>query len=277
MPVFQAHIVNLMNNRDKKMRISILLLLLTSILASSCMHNKIRYIQDKNEVFEKVYEYPNQAPDYQIQKQDILYIKISSTNKEINEYFELDTRQIGSSGGSQGNSYYLRGFTVNDTGYVSLPVLGDIHVKGYTVKEVQELVQQKTDEHLNNAIANVKLVSFYLTFLGEVNSEGKITVMQDHVNILDGIALAGGIGNYGNKKNVLIVRQTNTGTKSFRVDLTDRKILSSDKFYLLPNDIIIVEPLKNKSFQLGIRDYTLILTTVTSTITMVLLVINLMK
>lgn len=255
----------------------LLLFLLSTLLFSSCMHNKIRYILDKNEVFEKTNEYANKAPEYLIQKQDILYIKISSTNKEINEYFEIDTRQIYGNSGGQGSSFYLRGFTVNDTGYVNIPVLGALYVESKTIEEVQELVQKKTDEHLNNAIAKVKLVSFYLTFLGEVKGEGKITVMQDEINILDAIALAGGISDYGNKQNVLVVRQTNEGTKTFRVDLTKRQLLESEKFYLLPNDIIIVEPLKNKSFQLGVRDYSLILSTVTSTITMVLLVINLLK
>lgn len=259
------------------MRISIIIFLLFSLFLSSCMHQKIRYIQDKNEVFEKIGEYSNHVPDYRIQTKDILYIKITSTNKEINEYFEIGTRQLGNSSGTQGNSFYLMGFTVNDSGYVSVPVLGNIYVEGATVKEVQDLIQKKTDEHLNNAIATVKLVSFYLTFLGEINSQGKITVMQDQVNILDGIALAGGVSDYGNKKNVLIVRQTLDGTKTFRVDLTERKLLSSDKFYLLPNDIVIIEPLKRKSFQLGVRDYTLVLTTVTSTVTMVLLLANLLK
>ena len=255
----------------------IVIFLIVSLLASSCMHNKIRYILDKNEIPDTVYEYANVPPTYTIHKNDILYIKISSTNKELNAFFEIETSQASSSGGGQNNSYYLNGYTVNDTGYVVVPVLGDIFVEGKDMKEIQTIVQKKTDEHLNNAITTVRLVSYYLTFLGEINSQGKITVMQDNINILDGIALAGGIGDYGNKKNVLIVRQTATGTKSFRVDITDRRLLDSDKFYLVPNDIIIVEPLRNKSFQLAVRDYTLLLTTITSTITMVLLVITLLK
>ncbi len=259
------------------MKLLAILPLLAVISLSGCMHNKIRYILDKNEVFEKINEYENKAPDYQIQATDILYIKISSTNKEINEYFEVSSSRLNNQTGGQANNFYLRGFCVNDSGYVSVPVLGDIYVEGYTIKEVQELVQNKTDNILNNAIATVKLVSFYITFLGEFNSQGKVTVMQDEINILDAISLAGGIADYGNKKNVLVVRQTKKGTKTFRVDLTERKLLTSDKFYMLPNDIVIVEPLKSKSFQLGIRDYSLLLTTATSTITMVLLVINLMK
>ncbi len=259
------------------MKQATILLFLAAILFSGCIHNKIRYILDKNEVFEEINEYANKAPDYKIHSQDILYIKISSTNKEINEYFEVNTGRQNIQQGGQQNSFYLRGFTVNDSGYVIVPVLGKMHVEGFTIKEAQELVQEKTDALLNNAIATVKLVSFYITFLGEVNNQGKITVMQDEINILDAISMAGGIGDYGNKQNVLVVRQTKDGTKTFRVDLTKRDLLTSEQFYMLPNDMVIVEPMKNKSFQLGVRDYSLLLTTVTSTITMVLLVINLLK
>lgn len=259
------------------MKLPFSIIFLLSLLSSGCIHNKIRYIQDKNEIFEKISEYANEPPEYKLQKQDILYIKIASTNKEINEYFKIESNQQSNSQSGQGNRFYLSGFTINDTGYVIMPVLGSLYVEGSNIKEVQELVQKRTDELLNNAIAAVKLVSFNITFLGEINNQGKIAVMQDEINILDAIALAGGISDYGNKKNVLIVRQTTDGTKTFRVDLTERELLTSGKFYMLPNDIIIVEPLKSKSFQLGIRDYSLVLTTLTSTITMVLLVVNLLK
>lgn len=250
-------------------------IILVMILLSSCLSNRIKYIQDKDEAFERIGEYENKPKDYKLLPEDILYIKITSTNKEINEYFNQGSRSNTSS--TQNSNFYLDGFTVNDSGFVQVPVLGEIMVEGLNIKEVSNLVQKKTDKHLNNATVNVKLVSFYLTFLGEVGSQGRITVLQDDVNILDAIALAGGVNDYGDKRNVLVVRKTLNGTKTFHVDLTERELLSSEKFYLLPNDMVIVEPLRNKTFRMSIMDYTMILTTITSTITMVLLIMNLSK
>lgn len=255
----------------------ILLYILLASSLSSCIHNKLRYIQDKNEVFDKISEYSNKAPDYRIQVNDILYIRINSTNKKLNQYFSLGAGNVSSGSTRGGSGFYLNGFTVNDTGYIEVPILGEILVEGYTIKEVQEIVQNKTDEHLNNAISNVKLVSFFITFLGEINGQGKHTIMQDNIHLLDAVALAGGISDYGDRTNVLIVRQTKTGTKTFRVDLTKRSLLTSDKFYLLPNDIVIVEPLMRKSFQLSVRDYTLILSTITSSTAMIFFILNLLK
>lgn len=253
----------------------ILPIILISFLLSSCLSKKIKYIQDKEETFEQISEYDNKPKDYKLKPEDILYIKITSTNKEINEYFNQNSRNNTSN--VQNSNFFLDGFTVNDSGFVQVPVLGDIMVEGLNMSEVSKLVQEKTDEHLNNATVLVKLVSFYLTFLGEVGSQGRLTVLQDDINILDALALAGGINDYGDKKNVLVLRKTLNGTKTFHVDLTDRQLLSSEKFYLLPNDMIIVEPLRNKTFRMSIMDYTVILTTVTSTITMVLLIMNLAK
>ncbi len=254
---------------------NILLIIFVIILLPSCISKSIKYIQDKDEVFEQIYEYGNKPDDYKIKIDDILYVKISSTNKDINEYFNIGRTTTNNN--IQNANFYLDGYTVNDTGYIQVPVLGAIKVEGLTVKEANKILQEKTDEHLNNAIADLKLVSFYLDFLGEVNKQGRVTVMQDHINILDAIALAGGINDYGDKRNVLVVRKTKEGTKTFRVNLTKRDLLTSDKFYLLPYDMIIVEPIANKTFRMNITDYTLILTTLTSTITMVLLILNLTK
>jgi len=252
---------------------NILISIIVLMILPSCIHNKIRYLQDKSEFFDEIKEYSNKALDYKIQKNDILYIKVVSTNEEINKYFNSSLSSTGSTENSGG--FFLDGFNVNEKGFIRLQVIGDIKVDSLTVKEAQTKVQNRVDEYLKNATVTVKLVSFYLTFLGEVGSQGKQVVLQENINILDGIALAGGINDYGDKRNVLIVRTTNKGSKTFRVDLTKRELLESPNYYLLPNDIIIVEPLINKSFKLSVGDYTTILSTITSTIALVVLLISL--
>ena len=256
------------------MRTSILFIIIVLFLPS-CISKKIKYIQDKNEFFTQTNEYSNKPIDYKIQKNDILYIKIKSTNKEINEYFQ--TTRNNNTINEKNSNFYLDGFTVSDSGYIQIPVIGKLKVEGHTIKEAKELLQKQTNKHLNNAITDLKLVSFYLDFLGEVNTQGRINVMQDHINILDAIALAGGINDFGDKENVLIVRKTENGTKTFRIDVTQRNLLKSENFYLLPYDMIIVEPLPNKTFRMNLTDYSLILTTLSSTITMILLILNLTK
>ncbi len=260
--------------------LKILLIASTAIFLTSCMHSKIRYIQDKNEIFGQIDEYANHPPEYKLQKEDILYIKVSSTNSEIGNLFAINSSGAvnrGSRGAANSGGFYLDGFTVSDSGNIDIPVVGKLAVEGLTIDQTQVLVQQNIDKLLNDAIVTVKLVSFYVDFLGEMNSQGRLFVQQDNINILDAISQMGGVSTYGDRKNVLVVRKTPTGTKTFRVDLTKRDLLSSDKFYMLPYDMIVVEPLRRKSFRLSVADYSLVLTTISSTITMIFVLLNLSK
>jgi len=243
------------------------------LFGSSCIHNKVRYIINDSEKIGQVNNYPNPSPIYLIKKKDILAIRIISSNNEVNGLFNAAS---GSSvSGSQGGSG--SGFEVNDSGSIILPVVGELYVEGKTIKEIRELVSSKVLERINNADVTVSLASFYLTFLGEFSRQGKVPVAQDNINMVEAIALAGGISDFGNKKRVLVLRQSISGTQTFRINVTDRSLLVSDNYFLQPNDILIAEPMKNKSFQLGIRDYTMVMSTITSTVAMVFLVINLVK
>ncbi len=258
----------------KKISIFIVIILL---LNSSCIYKKIRYIQDKNEVFGQINEYDNRAPEYKLQISDILYIKIQSTNKEISELFDAEQANARMASFDNKGNFYLQGFSIDSSGCIVLPVLGTIKLEGLTIDQAQTKVQNKVNQLLNNTIVKVKLVSFYIDFLGEVNQQGRLLVKQDNINILDALAQIGGITDYGNRSNILIIRRTKKGTKTFHVDLTRRDLLTSDKFYMLPYDIVVVEPLRRKSFQLAVRDYSLVITTITSTITMIWLILNFKK
>jgi polysaccharide export outer membrane protein len=60
--------------------------------------------------------------------------------------------------------------------------------------------------------------------------------------------LAGGITDFGNFKEVRLVRQTQNGSELYLLDLTDNRILESPYYYLMPNDILYIEPRSTKSW-----------------------------
>jgi polysaccharide export outer membrane protein len=108
--------------------------------------------------------------------------------------------------------------------------------------------------------------------LGEVIRPGQYTIFNDRANIFEAISLAGDISYNGNRRNVLIVRTLINGTKTIKVDLTKRELLSSQQYYLQPNDIVYIEPYRTTAFRLRVADYSVFLTLITSTITAVLLI-----
>lgn len=134
-------------------------------------------------------------------------------------------------------------------------------------------IRQRADQYLKDATVIVKLISFKVSVIGEVNRPGTYNNYNNQLTVLEAISLAGDITDYGNRKEVLILRPSSGGTKTFRLDLTNKNILTSDGFFLLPNDIIYVEPIKTKSFRMNMSTISLAFTSI-STLILVLNYIN---
>jgi len=94
----------------------------------------------------------------------------------------------------------------------------------------------------------VRLASFRVTMLGEFNGPGKYDVFQSNINIFEAISMAGDMTDFAKRDKIAIIRQTSNGSKIVRVNLNDKRILESDYYYLLPNDILYAEPIRAKQF-----------------------------
>jgi polysaccharide biosynthesis/export protein len=220
-----------------------------------------------------------EIPEYKIQNRDVLYITLKSMNPEgqISDFLSGGT----ASGGGiymQGESGgYLFGYDVKPDGNVILPVVGTIKVVGKTLEETRNLLQVEYSKHYKNAILECKLLSFKFTVIGEVRSPGTYINFNNYLTVLEAIGRAGGVGDYGNRNRVLVVRPYEKGTRTFRLNLQDKHILSSEAYFLLPNDVVIVEPLKQKIFNMNLPTISFVISTLTSTISMTLLLINYLK
>ena len=170
---------------------------------------------------------------------------------------------------------YLNEFVVDEQGNIRIPVVGFLHVAGNTITEIQQMVQDEARKYVSDVLVKAKLVSYTISFIGEFGHPGKITFYKDHVNILDAIAEVGEVTYYGDRRHIRVLRQTDDGVYTYHIDLTDPSLLTSKKFYLQPNDVVYAEPLPRKIFRTEVSDYTLILTTITSTVAFVTLIISL--
>ena len=151
---------------------------------------------------------------------------------------------------SQGESGgYIYGYDVNSEGNIILPVVGPIKVEGLTLEETRKLLQESADKVFKNSTVECKLLSFKFTVIGEVRAPGTYINYNNYLTVLEAIGRAGGVGDYGDRSRVLVVRPIDKGTKTFRLNLQDKNILSSEAYFLLPNDVVIVEPLKAENLQ----------------------------
>ena len=236
---------------------------------SSCVtQRKVEYLQDNNNTSfkESVFE------DYRLKPNDELYIQINSLDEAAANVFSY-SRQDPYLGSMQPYGASLMSYSVDREGYLLLPVIGKILVKDKTVAEVSLLLRESLAHILNQPIVSVKLVNRYVSVLGEVNNPGHFPYAQDKLSIYDALGLAGDITDYGNRKEIVLIRNIDGENLRIRIDLTKSEILSSNYYNLRPNDIVYVKPLKNKFW--GMRQFPFSI--LFSTITTGLLIYNIFK
>jgi polysaccharide biosynthesis/export protein len=236
------------------------------ILISSCTSQKeLIYLKNLDTIPAEQF-FPYQQPEYRIQKRDILYIRFFTMNDELSDILNTTSARYTANMYQNETSLYINGYTVNDSGYVLLPLLGEIGVVGLTVDEATRIIQERTNDFLKDGTVVVKLISFKVTVIGEVNRPGIYTNFNNQLTVLEAIGMAGDISDYGNRQKVLVARPTPEGTRTYRINLQDKSLLTSEGFFLLPNDIVIVEPIKSKPFQMNIPSMSLFLTSISTLI-----------
>jgi polysaccharide biosynthesis/export protein len=207
---------------------------------------------------------------YTLRAGDLINVTVYSANEKAPDLF----RPNGANSANMNSevNMYLNGFVVSDSGQVNLPLIGKIDISGKTIEETTLFIQKLIREYFFDAIVDVKLLNFQVTVLGEVNRPGTYLIYDSKMNILEAIALAGDLTVYG-KRDITLIRETSVGFEIYKVDLKDRNLMSHECFYLLPNDILYIEPHKAKVFGFN----TVPLTTILSAITTLVLVLNVIK
>lgn len=252
-----------------------LFIVLIVLLAACCTsQEKLAYLNNLPETG-GTETFPMEIPDYKIQHRDILYITIKAMMPDgtINDFLAPSDRSSGTYAQSEAGQY-LYGYDVNSEGDILLPVIGKINVAGITLQEARTIIQTAAEILFNNSTIECKLLSYKFTVIGEVRTPGTFINYNNYLTVLEAIGRAGGINDYGRRDKLLVVRPFEGGTKTFTLNLQDKDILSSEAYFLLPNDVVIVEPESKKIFNLNLPTISFIISTVSSAITMTLLLIN---
>ncbi|MEN8121995.1 MAG: polysaccharide biosynthesis/export family protein [Bacteroidota bacterium] len=201
-------------------------------------------------------------PKNTVQPYDNLYIKIISPDASTSQMFNSET---GGAGLASVN-YHMISYTVSDSGYIDFPFVGQIYVEGLTILEAKDVIQKALSQYISNAAVIVKFVGKSITIVGEVLRQGEFTIFSNNLIIFKAFAMAGGLTDFGNRKNVTIIREKDGKANYYTVDLTDKRITSSEFYYLKPDDVIIVHPLSAKSWGFASFPYSLLMTSLTTLI-----------
>ena len=256
-----------MKYMSKLLKIGLVAALFAVVFASCVPQKKMLYLKDAEMLTENISkEYVNDRTiDYKLQPGDNLYIHVVNT---------IDERGAASINGdvrgylSSDANIYLQTTTIDKEGCIEMPLVGKVEVKNLTVDEAKNKLQTAINTYINGSMLIVKLASFNVTLLGEVSRPGMYKVYQSQINLFEAMSLAGNMTNFAKKSDVKIIRQTDNGSEIVTVDMGQADILSSPYYYLKPNDIVYVEPLKIKQWGFTTFPYSTVFSIVTLGVTL---------
>ena len=231
----------------KRLGFSLFAVLSTYMLFSiSCINTKkVTYF---NNISDTVLNATADGLEPVIQKGDLLSISVSSLSPEVTAVFNSANTPSTTSYLSSNTLAQAVGYLVSQEGYIDFPMLGRIKAIGLSKEALKEqITQQLTDKKLLfDPIVNVRYLNFHVTVLGEVNNPGLVTIPNEQVTVLEAIGMAGDLTIYGKRENVLLIRKENHQKIVRRLNLNSEALLTSPYYYLQSNDVIYVEPGKNK-------------------------------
>ena len=138
---------------------------------------------------------------------------------------------------------------VDNKGQIEVPVVGFIDVNGLTMREAEARIKEKSTGFLKNPSVSIKLLNFNFTVIGEVASQGSFVSTEPRVNLLEAIGKAGGLTENANRETIRVIRNENNSAKIFRVNLLEDNSITGQTYFLQPNDIVLVDPIKANSLR----------------------------
>ena len=216
------------------------------LMCASCGSTKevptLAYFQNLKDSVGKL---PDNVSNYEIkiQPDDELIITITSTLPEATAMYNLPLGNPSLKGNINATqSPRIQTHIVDRNGMIQLPVLGEIQAAGLSTKELEAVIKNRVSEHVKDPFVRVEMINFTVNVMGEVRAPQRIVVGKERFSVLDALAAAGDLTEYGKRDNVLVIRTENGKSTYHRLNLTDGSIYASPYFYLQQNDVVYVEP-----------------------------------
>lgn len=219
--------------------------LIIMCISSSCVsHKDLLSLQKYSQE-----PFPESSPitqnfDIKIQVDDILSVQVFSSNPEAVSIFNPS---LGAGVQGEGGKSIGIGYLVDKEGYIDFPVLGRIYLKGQTREEAKQTIRYLLEKYVKEPTVDVRMLNFHISVFGEITSPGVYTFPDERFSILEALTMAGGFTDFSNQTNILIIREEDNLRKYARIDVGSSEVFQSEYFYLQQNDVIYIEPLKQKA------------------------------
>ena len=158
---------------------------------------------------------------------------------QVQEVAKINYRSVSKS---------VPGYLVDEAGTIIFPVLGKMMVAGLTYDSLSHLIEQRliSDGYLNDPVVTVSPMNFRVSVVGEVKRPRELHITGERLTILEALAMCGDLTIYGQRENITVVRSKKGVATPITIDLTKKTLFDSEVYYLHLNDIVYIEPNKQK-------------------------------
>ncbi len=221
------------------------------LLVSSCIkHETVKMLQALPTAVQ--IDSIAKASETRLQPNDVINVVVSGVNPETVMPFNVadPASAVSNNNAAAQNPIMIdlfSGYLIDRAGNVDLPVIGKVAVAGETTVQVKDKITQLLVPYLKQPVVNVRLLNFRITVMGDVNRPGVIRLGNERMTLLEAIGQAGDLTLYANRTNVLVIREKDGNRIYGRVNLQQGDFFQSPFYYLQQNDVIYVEPIREKT------------------------------
>jgi polysaccharide export outer membrane protein len=246
----------------RKSLIQLLFIMVLALQLTSCITtHQINYLQSHNNntlTFKDTISYH----DYCVKEGDRLFVQVYSTDEKTNALFNGSGNTGLQMLSGSGENMDLYTYLVKNDGSIKFPIIGQIQVKGKTLRETKEIIEEAIKPILKLNSVDVRMVGRTFSIIGAGKS-GRFPFPREKVNIYQALAMAGDLGFYTDRSKIRILRVTEKGNQIKTFDVRSINIINSEFYYLEPDDVIFLQPLKEQFF--GVSTFWAAISTVITT------------
>jgi len=209
--------------------------------------------------------------NYMIRPNDRLELNVYTHKGEmlIDPEFELEGSNQNR---GRENQRFRRDFAVLQDSTVKLPMVGHVMLTGMTIDEAETYLEEKYREYYVEPFVKLQFLNKRVIVLGAPGGQ-VIPLENENMNLIEVLALAGGVDENGKAQNVRLIRGELNNPEVYQIDLSTISGMQSGMTQIRSGDIIYVEP-RVRIFNESLRDFGLFVGAIANIFTLLLVIEN---
>lgn len=198
--------------------------------------------------------------NYTIQKNDVLTLEVYTNQGEKIIDPNLESFKDGN---TQTNaSSVAPRYLVDVNGLVKFPLISELKLEGLTIRQAEEILQKTYEKFYQQPFVVLGFNNKRVIVLGAPGGQ-VIPLLHENMRLTEVLALAKGITADARANNIRVIR----GDQVYIADLSSFEGYQNNNPLMYPGDIVYVEPVR-RPFIEGLRDYSPVITIITSIATL---------